>query len=112
MAGEVYNIGGNNEWNNLAIVELLCEQLDQRFAKDPALGRRFPNAPGARGAGARDLIEFVTDRAGHDWRYAIDAGKITRELGYQPTESFETGLEKTLDWFLSREDWWRPLLAS
>jgi len=112
IVGEVYNIGGNNEWNNLAIVELLCEQLDARFASDPVLSQQFPDAPGARGASARELIEFVTDRAGHDWRYAIDAGKLTRELGYQPRESFETGLAKTLDWFLSREDWWRPLLVS
>ena len=112
VVGEVYNIGGNNEWNNLAIVQLLCEQLDARFGANPELSQRFPDAPGARGAGAADLIEFVTDRAGHDWRYAIDAGKITRHLGYEPRESFETGLSKTLDWYLDNENWWRPLLAS
>lgn len=110
--GEVYNIGGNNEWNNLAIVHLLCDQLDARFAADPLLTRRFPAAPGAAGNSARDLIEFVTDRAGHDWRYAIDAGKITEQLGYQPRESFETGLSRTLDWFLDNENWWRPLLVN
>ncbi|MEH6580561.1 MAG: dTDP-glucose 4,6-dehydratase [Halioglobus sp.] len=110
VVGEVYNIGGNNEWNNLAIVNLLCEQLDARFAADPQLRERFPDAPGARGASASDLIEFVTDRAGHDWRYAIDASKITAELGYDPHETFETGLAKTLDWYLTGEDWWRPLL--
>lgn len=109
--GEVYNIGGNNEWNNLAIVNLLCEQLDARFAADADLRSRFPDAPGASGNSASDLIEFVTDRAGHDWRYAIDASRITRELGYEPHESFETGLAKTLDWFLGNEDWWRPLLV-
>ena len=110
--GEVYNIGGNNEWSNLAIVELLCEQLDERFAADPELAQRFPLAPRANGGSARDLIEFVEDRAGHDWRYAIDAGKIMGELGYAPRESFETGLKRTLDWYLSREDWWRPLLKA
>lgn len=110
--GEVYNIGGNNEWSNLAIVELLCDQLDQRFATDPELAQRFPLAPGANGGSAQDLIEFVEDRAGHDWRYAIDAGKIMGELGYSPRESFETGLQRTLDWYLSREDWWRPLLST
>ena len=110
VIGEVYNIGGNNEWNNLDIVHLLCEQLDARFAADPAMHERFPEAPGANGRRSVDLIEFVTDRAGHDWRYAIDAGKITDELGYNPHESFETGLGKTIDWFLSSEDWWRPLL--
>ena len=109
--GETYNIGGNNEWRNLAIVERLCDSLDARFAKDPALAQRFPSAPGASGSSARELVTFVEDRAGHDWRYAIDARRITDELGYVPRESFETGLERTLDWFLANEDWWRPLLA-
>jgi dTDP-glucose 4,6-dehydratase len=110
--GETYNIGGNNEWNNLAIVHLLCDQMDARFKADPSLATRFPDAPCAAGNSARDLITFVTDRAGHDWRYAIDAGKITRELGYQPRESFETGLARTLDWYLANEQWWRPLLQN
>ncbi len=110
--GETYNIGGNNEWNNLAIVELLCTQLDARFADDPALAGRFPDSPCAKGGSARDLITFVEDRAGHDWRYAIDATKITSELGYVPAESFETGLAKTLDWYLANESWWRPLLIN
>ncbi|MEZ5502772.1 MAG: dTDP-glucose 4,6-dehydratase [Halioglobus sp.] len=110
--GETYNIGGNNEWNNLDIVHLLCDQMDARFAADPSLAKRFPAAPGAAGKSARDLIRFVEDRAGHDWRYAIDAGKITRELGYAPRESFETGLERTLDWYLSNEAWWQPLLVA
>jgi dTDP-glucose 4,6-dehydratase len=109
--GECYNIGGNNEWRNLAIVELLCERLDARFHADPALAARYPDAPGARGESARGLIRFVEDRAGHDWRYAIDASRIMRELGYAPAETFETGIEKTLDWFLGNEDWWRPLLS-
>ncbi len=110
--GEVYNIGGNNEWSNLAIVQVLCEQMDQRFAADPELAQRFPHSPAAKGGRAGDLIEFVKDRAGHDWRYAIDASKIMNELGYAPRESFETGLQRTLDWYLSREDWWRPLLKA
>ncbi len=110
--GEAYNVGGNNEWSNLAIVEHLCKCMDARFADDPTLGARFPSAPGASGGTAGDLISFVEDRAGHDWRYAIDARRITDELGYAPQESFETGLERTLDWFLANEDWWRPLLAS
>jgi dTDP-glucose 4,6-dehydratase len=110
VVGECYNIGGNNEWKNLAIVELLCEQLDARFAADSTLASRFPDAPGVRGESARSLIRFVEDRAGHDWRYAIDAGRITRELGYAPQETFETGIEKTIDWFLDGEPWWRPLL--
>jgi dTDP-glucose 4,6-dehydratase len=111
VVSETYNIGGNNEWSNLAIVEHLCVCMDARFTADPALAARFPSAPGATGSSARNLITFVEDRAGHDWRYAIDAQHITAELGYAPQESFETGLEKTLDWFLANEDWWRPLLA-
>ena len=109
--GETYNIGGNNEWSNLSIVEHLCQRMDARFAADPTLAARFPSAPGASGGSARDLITFVEDRAGHDWRYAIDAQHITNALGYEPQESFETGLDKTLDWFFVNEDWWRPLLA-
>jgi len=107
--GDTYNIGGNNEWNNLDIVHLLCDQMDERFAADTSLVGRFPDAPDGS---ARDLITFVEDRAGHDWRYAIDATKITRELGYTPHETFETGLKRTLDWYLANEDWWRPLLPS
>ncbi len=108
--GESYNIGGNNEWNNLAIVRLLCERMDLRFAADTTLAARFPEAAPAQGKSAHELIEFVTDRAGHDWRYAIDAGRIMEELGYAPLETFETGIERTLDWFLENERWWRPLL--
>ena len=111
VVGETYNIGGNNEWNNLDIVHLLCEQMDARFAADPALAQLFPAAPGSTGGGARDLIIFVEDRAGHDWRYAIDAGKISAELGYKPRESFETGLARTLDWYLGNQAWWQPLLS-
>lgn len=111
-SGETYNIGGNNEWSNLAIVQRLCDSLDARFAADPLLAPRFPSAPGASGSSARELISFVTDRAGHDWRYAIDARRISDELGYAPLESFETGLEKTLDWYLANEAWWRPLLPA
>ncbi len=111
VVGETYNIGGNNEWNNLDIVHLLCDQMDARFASEPSLAGRFPDAPCVGGGSARDLIEFVEDRAGHDWRYAIDATKITKDLGYFPHESFETGLQKTLDWYLANENWWFPLLT-
>ena len=110
-AGEVYNIGGHNEWANLDIVRLLCRVMDERFAADEALAMRFPNAPQSRGANSDALIEFVTDRAGHDWRYAIDASKIERELGFVPDETFETGLAQTVDWYLNNEAWWRPLLS-
>ena len=108
--GEVYNIGGHNEWANLDIVNLLCRVMDERFANDTALATRFPNAPQARGERSDSLIEFVTDRAGHDWRYAIDASKSEQALGFVPNETFETGLAKTVDWYLANEVWWRPLL--
>ena len=108
--GEVYNIGGHNEWANLDIVKLLCRVMDERFVNDSALAVRFPNAPQARGERSDSLIEFVTDRAGHDWRYAIDASKIEQALGFVPNETFETGLAKTVDWYLANEVWWRPLL--
>jgi dTDP-glucose 4,6-dehydratase len=109
---ETYNIGGNNEWTNLDIVKLLCERLDRRFAADASLAGRFAAAPAAHGEAASGLIEYVTDRAGHDRRYAIDASKITNELGYQPQHSFETGIEATLDWYLENEDWWTPLVQA
>jgi dTDP-glucose 4,6-dehydratase len=111
QVGESYNIGGNNEWNNLAIVELLCDRLDARIRDDAGLAARFPDSAPAQGKSARDTIRFVTDRAGHDWRYAIDASRIMSELAYAPVETFETGIEKTLAWYLGNEDWWRPLLA-
>lgn len=108
--GETYNIGGNNEWANIDIVNLLCDLADELFAADPGLAARFPEAPPARHAASRSLIRFVTDRPGHDRRYAIDAGKISTELGYRPAESFETGIRKTLRWFLDHEAWWRAIL--
>ena len=108
-SGETYNIGGNNEWANLAIVELLCDHLDACFASEPGLAARFPKSP-AVNRESRGLIQFVDDRAGHDWRYAIDANKIEKELGFVPSETFETGIAKTLNWYLDNEDWWRPLL--
>jgi len=109
-AGETYHIGGNDEWANIDVVELLCERVDARFAGDETLAERYPEAPAARGRDSAGLIRFVTDRAGHDRRYAIDAGKIGAELGYRPHYRFEAGIEATIDWFLQRPDWWRPLL--
>ncbi|MCG3168511.1 MAG: dTDP-glucose 4,6-dehydratase 2 [Pseudomonadales bacterium] len=110
VVGETYNIGGNNEWANIDIVNLLCDLVDEFFAADTALAARFPSAAPARGAASRSLIAFVRDRPGHDRRYAIDAGKVTRELGYAPVESFETGIRKTLAWYLANEPWWRAIL--
>ena len=109
-AGEVYNIGGNNEWTNIDIVHHLCRLLDASFAAKPGLRQRFPECPATQGKKAESLIAFVADRPGHDRRYAIDAGKITKELGYQPRESFETGIAKTVAWYLANESWWRAVM--
>ncbi|MDG4552056.1 MAG: dTDP-glucose 4,6-dehydratase [Candidatus Contendobacter sp.] len=86
--GETYNIGGRNEWANLAIVKRICALLDER---------RPEHAPHER------LIRFVTDRPGHDWRYAIDASKMDEELGWRPLETFDTGIVKTVDWYLRNQ---------
>jgi dTDP-glucose 4,6-dehydratase len=107
--GETYNIGGNNEWANIDVVHLLCELIDTRFLDDSTLSTKFPDSPCAKGDSARSLITFVTDRLGHDTRYAINASKIMSELGYDPQETFDSGLKKTLDWYLSNEDWWRSI---
>ena len=107
--GDTYNIGGNNEWANIDIVRLLCSALNEGFQENPELASRFPESPAARGE-AESLITYVEDRAGHDWRYAIDATKIEQDLGFSPRETFETGIAKTLDWYLNNEQWWRPLL--
>jgi dTDP-glucose 4,6-dehydratase len=111
VVGETYNVGGRNEWRNLDIVRYLCGILDRRFAADPSLARRFPKCPAASGKALDSLITFVTDRPGHDWRYAIDATRIERELGFKPRETFESGIEKTVDWYLTHETWWRDVLS-
>ncbi|PWL30868.1 dTDP-glucose 4,6-dehydratase [uncultured Roseivirga sp.] len=91
QAGETYNIGGFNEWKNLDIVELLCDVMDKKLGREVGESRK--------------LITFVKDRAGHDKRYAIDASKIKDELGWEPSLQFEEGLEKTVDWYLSNQEW-------
>ena len=95
-AGQSYNIGGNAERTNLAVVEAICDLLDQR-------------RPLAGGRARRSLITFVGDRPGHDRRYAIDASKIAAELGWQPKHTFEAGMAETVDWYLDNESWWRPI---
>jgi dTDP-glucose 4,6-dehydratase len=93
--GETYNVGGNNEVRNLEVVEGICDLLDELE----------PRNDGPR----RDLITFVTDRPGHDQRYAIDAGKIRKELDWSPRESFSSGLRKTVRWYLDHREWWQAI---
>lgn len=88
---ETYNIGGFNEWKNIDLVKLLCRQMDEKLNREKGSSER--------------LITYVKDRPGHDLRYAIDASKINRELGWKPSVTFEEGLNKTIDWYLNNEDW-------
>ena len=97
--GETYNIGGHNEKQNIEVVHTLCELLEELHPAKPAGVGNY-----------KDLITFVKDRPGHDLRYAIDASKIERELGWKPQETFETGLRKTVLWYLENRDWWRRVL--
>jgi dTDP-glucose 4,6-dehydratase len=108
--GETYNVGGRSERRNLDVVRLLCRLVDQAFAAEAALGHRFPHAPAAAGRPTESLIAFVRDRPGHDRRYAIDTTKIERELGFASSETFESGLARTLRWYLSHEAWWREVM--
>jgi len=109
--GETYNVGGENEWRNIDIVQLLCASLERRFSSDRSLAARFPNCPAAQGKSVSSLITYVEDRLGHDWRYAIDPSKVRAEFGFQPREKFETGIERTIDWYLEHESWWRNVLS-
>ena len=104
--GEPYNIGGINEWKNIDIVNLICDLVDRRISESDQLKRQYRNSPVCQGKKARDLITYVKDRLGHDRRYAIDPNKSNSELDYMPEESFETGIEKTVDWYLKNENWW------
>ncbi|KUJ84924.1 dTDP-glucose 4,6-dehydratase [Microbulbifer flavimaris] len=111
QVGENYNIGGHNEWHNIEIVKLVCQLMDEQFAENKELSESYPSAKKASECRSRDLIRYVTDRPGHDRRYAIDALKSREELGYAPQESFESGIKKTVSWYLANADWWRPLVV-
>ena len=92
--GETYNVGGNNEIKNIQIVEVICDILNDIH-------------PAGSGKSYYELINFVKDRPGHDFRYAIDASKLKKEIGWEPKESFNTGIQKTIEWYLKNEEWWR-----
>lgn len=109
VVGETYNIGGINEWANIDIVKLLCREIDQRMTADPQLCKRYPAAQAAIAGSSADLIAYVEDRRGHDRRYAINPDKANVELDYQPLETFESGITKTIDWYLENSQWWEPL---
>ena len=96
QVGETYNIGGNNEIKNIDVVLTICSLLDEM-------------SPRENGSNYADLITYVQDRPGHDFRYAIDATKINQDLGWSPKESFETGIRKTIDWYLNNREWWQAI---
>ena len=89
--GDTYNIGGFNEWTNIDLVKLLCKVMDEKLVREEGSSEK--------------LITYVKDRPGHDKRYAIDAGKINKELGWLPSLQFEEGLRKTVDWYLINQEW-------
>ena len=98
VPGETYNVGGNSERRNIDVVQTICAALDR-------------HRPRPDGKPYAEQITFVTDRPGHDQRYAIDASKIARELGWEPEVSFDEGIENTVAWYLERTDWWEPILG-
>ncbi|HZT05263.1 MAG TPA: dTDP-glucose 4,6-dehydratase [Steroidobacteraceae bacterium] len=110
MPGEVYNIGGGVESENLRLVETLCAVADEAFGVRQDLCARFAECPAARGGKSSSLVQFVKDRPGHDRRYAIDCGKIERELGYRAHVSLSAGLRSTFDWYVENEWWWRAVM--
>lgn len=108
--GENYNIGGHNEWANIDIVKLIGQLLEQEFADNSDWAKKYPDAKAALAGNTASLITYVKDRPGHDRRYAIDASKTTAELGYKPVESFESGIRKTVRWYLENDAWWRGVM--
>jgi dTDP-glucose 4,6-dehydratase len=94
--GETYNIGGINEWTNIDLIHAMCAIMDRKLNREPGT--------------SASLITFVKDRAGHDLRYAIDSGKLMKELGWKPSLQFEEGLEKTIDWYLANESWMKNIM--
>jgi dTDP-glucose 4,6-dehydratase len=109
-AGEVYNVGGGEELPNLQVIDTLCAVVDAAFAANPTLAARFPDAAAAKGKPTNSLKTYVKDRPGHDRRYAIDETKIRSELGYHASMSFAEGLDKTVNWYLTNEAWWKAVM--
>ncbi len=97
VTGETYNIGGFNEWRNIDLVKLLCAQMDEKLVKPAGTSEQ--------------LITYIKDRPGHDRRYAIDASKINRELGWKPSVTFQVGLSETIDWFLTNTEWLKNITS-
>ncbi len=110
VAGRTFNVGGRAERKNVDLVRQLCRLIDERFASNPDLATRFPECPSAGGQPCESLMKPVTDRPGHDRRYAINPTRISSELGFEPMHTLESGLAATVDWYLANEPWWRAVM--
>ncbi|MEO8313419.1 MAG: dTDP-glucose 4,6-dehydratase [Pseudomonadota bacterium] len=110
--GETYNIGGRCELPNLHVIEAIVKAVDEAFAADASLKQRFPQSPAARGASCGELKTYVTDRPGHDRRYAIDPARIEAALDFIPAYRFSDALARTVRWYLDNEPWWRAIQSN
>jgi len=110
QVGGTYNIGGNCERSNLELIRELCRLVDGSFDSQPGLAASYPEAWPAKGSSCFDSVTFVTDRPGHDRRYAIDAERARKELGFGPSVDLERGLERTVHWYLDNAPWWRGIM--
>jgi dTDP-glucose 4,6-dehydratase len=108
--GSTYNVGGGGERTNLDIVKDLCARVDEAFAAHPEFAQRFPQAPAAQGRPSTGLIRFVSDRPGHDLRYAIAGARLRKDMGYSPRHDLNSGLKACVDWYLNNEPWWRAVM--
>ncbi len=106
VAGERYNIGGHCELANIAVVEAICATVDSCFAGDERYASTYPDAPPVTGQRSSELISYVSDRPGHDFRYALDSTKARQQLGFRVRTSFENGLKRTVKWYLDNPGWW------
>ena len=109
--GDTYNVGGGEELPNMTVITTICSTVDALFAGDATLAAKFPQSPAAQGRPTSDLITYVTDRAGHDRRYAIDCRKLEAELDYAPAYDFAGGLAKTIRWYVDHPAWWGYQIA-
>ena len=110
VAGETYNLGGNNERTNLAVVKQLCTLVGEAFTAEPALADCFRTTPAGKSVECESLITFVADRPGHDRRYAIDTDKARSKLGFYPEIGFDEGLSSTVAWYMNNDSWWRAAM--
>ena len=110
VPGETYNLGGKSERANIDVVRGVCRLVDEAFQRDRSLAERFAQSPAARGERCDTLISYVTDRPGHDRRYAINTAKAEREIGYVVRETFESALVSTVHWYIDNEPWWRRVM--